>query len=74
LNCLTFFAPVLASGPGSQVLTDLTIAITLVMIFIYFDAKKTNRRFWPYAVLALLFGSFGPLVYFILRKEDEGID
>jgi len=42
----------------------------MVMTFIYFDTKKTKRRFWPYAVLALLFGSFGALVYFILGKEE----
>jgi len=68
-NFLSFFKPIFASGPATQVLTDLTIAITMVLIWIYKDAAATNRKFWPYLVITIFLGSFGPLLYFILRKE-----
>ena len=68
-NYITFFQPVLASGPGIQVLTDLTIAQSLILIWMYKDAKDAGRIYWPYLLITAVFGSFGPLLYLIMKKE-----
>lgn len=70
-NYITFFKPLLAVGPGIQVLTDLTIAMSLILIWMYFDCKKTGRRYWIYFTITFIFGSFGPLLYFILQKPED---
>jgi hypothetical protein len=70
-NYLTFFHPVLSSGPGIQVLTDLTIAQSLILIWMFRDAGKAGRKFWPYLLITAAFGSFGPLLYLILGKNSE---
>jgi len=52
-----------------QVFVDLFIASLLILIWMWFDAKKENRAFWPWALLTLVAGSFGPLFYLLLRKR-----
>ena len=71
-NYLTFFQPILSSGPGIQVLTDLTIAQSLILIWMFRDAGKAGRTFWPYLLITVAFGSFGPLLYLILGKDSAG--
>ncbi|MEP7343382.1 MAG: DUF2834 domain-containing protein [Acidobacteriota bacterium] len=63
------FAPHFQSFGGGQVLTDLVIALTLVMVWMWRDAKATGRSVWPWIVLTLAAGSFGPLVYLLTRKS-----
>lgn len=58
------------SYAAMQVIADLFIALVLVMIWMWHDARKTNRTFWPWAFLTLSAGSFGPLLYLLL-SEDE---
>jgi drug/metabolite transporter (DMT)-like permease len=54
---------------GWQVMADLIIAMCLLLVFVRRDAKSTGRPFWPWAIFSLMFGSFGPLLYFITAKE-----
>jgi hypothetical protein len=68
-NYMSFFEPVLSSRPGIQVLTDLSIAMIMILVWIFYDAQKSQRRFWPYLIITIVFGSFGPLLYLILRKN-----
>lgn len=54
---------------GQQVFFDLVIALTLIMIWIWQDAKATGRNFWPWCLLTLILGSFGPLFYLLFQKK-----
>lgn len=54
---------------GAQVLTDLVIALTLVIIWMWHDAKATGRNVWPWIMATLALGSFGPLFYLLTRKS-----
>lgn len=57
-------------GEG-QVLADLVIALTLVMVWMWRDAKTTGRNPWPWIVATLATGSFGPLLYLLTRPKTE---
>lgn len=61
-------APHFQSWGGGQVLADLVIALTLVMVWMWHDAKATGRNVWPWVALTLVAGSFGPLGYLLTRK------
>ena len=63
------FAPALQSLAAGQVLADLAIALTLVMVWMWHDAKATGRNVWPWIVVTLTLGSFGPLVYLLTRRS-----
>jgi len=61
-------APHFKSFGAGQVLADLVIALTLVMIWMWRDARSTGRNVWPWIVATLALGSFGPLLYLLTRK------
>ncbi len=58
---------------GQQVLADLIISLTLVMVWMWRDAKAAGRNVWPWIIFTLIAGSFGPLIYLLTRKNSEGI-
>jgi hypothetical protein len=51
-----------------QVLADLSIALSLSLVWIWRDARAIGRSAWPWMVATLALGSFGPLVYLLTRK------
>ncbi len=63
------FAATALSYGSMQIFVDLVIALTLVMVWMWRDAKKSGRNVWPWIAFTLVAGSFGPLLYFITEKE-----
>ena len=64
-------APHFASLGGGQVLADLVIALTLVMAWVWRDARSAGRNPWPWLAATLALGSFGPLVYLLTRPAPR---
>jgi hypothetical protein len=65
-----FFENVLSAGfPTMLVFLDLLIALSLVMAWMWSDARERGATLWPYLVLTLAFGSVGPLLYLIRRES-----
>lgn len=62
----------MASVGAWQVLLDFVIMSFLALGFIARDARRTGRRFWPYAVITVAAGSFGPLLYLLLAPREAG--
>lgn len=57
------------SPAGWQVFADLVVALLLVLYWLIADARKTGRNPWPWVVITLLLGSFGPLLYLVFGRK-----
>ena len=68
---LGIFAFHFTATAGMQVLTDLVIVCTLAIFWMVADARRSGRNPWPYVVLTLTAGSFGPLFYLLLAPRKE---
>jgi len=64
-----FFRTLFSTLVGAQILVDLSIALSLVLYWMWRDARRRNASFLPYAALTLTFGSVGPLVYLLRHPE-----
>src|SRR5512143_1686829 len=64
------FREVLSTLPGILVSVDLTIALTMVAVWMWNDAKRRGIAVVPYLVVGLLLGSIGPLLY-LLRTSGS---
>lgn len=62
----------LATGSwmGRALAADLCIALTLVSVWLYRDARARGSSPWPFLVLTMGTGSVGPLLYLLLRREE----
>jgi RsiW-degrading membrane proteinase PrsW (M82 family) len=58
------------SPAGWQVFADLVVALLLVLYWLIADAKKAGRNPWPWVVVTLLLGSFGPLLYLVFARKS----
>jgi hypothetical protein len=56
---------------GMQVLADLSIALLLVLAWLWQDARATARSPYPWIVLTLAAGSFGPLLYLLTKPRAK---
>jgi hypothetical protein len=69
---LGFLAQVLSNSASVAVLVDLTIALSLVALWMWRDARDRGASFAPYFVLTVFLGSIGPLLYLIRRESGAG--
>ena len=65
------FETALATPAGIQVSTDLVVALSLVSLWMWRDARERGISFLPFALLTVTLGSIGPLCY-LLRREWSG--
>jgi hypothetical protein len=65
---LGIFASALSSVATTLLLVDLTIALSLALLWMHSDMRGHLARFVPYALITFLFGSVGPLLY-LLRRD-----
>ncbi|RZI92274.1 MAG: DUF2834 domain-containing protein [Rubrivivax sp.] len=54
-----------------QLLLDFIIMSGLALGYMARDARRTGRKLWPYALITLAAGSFGPLLYLLLRPAGR---
>lgn len=57
---------------GGQVFADLVIVCTLACIWMLSDARTSGVSAWPFLVITLFLGSFGPLLYLVAREVRAG--
>jgi len=56
---------------STLLMTDLTISLVIVLVWLGADAEEHHISMLPYIALTLLFGSVGPLLYLIRRAGNE---
>ena len=54
---------------AAQVFADLVIALTIILVWMWRDARATGRNPWPWIGMTLVLGSFGPLIYLLTRRS-----
>ncbi len=60
--------PHFLSWGAAQVFADLVIALMLVCIWMVNDARVRGMSAWPFIAITLVMGSFGPLLYLVVRE------
>ena len=65
---LGILAPHFQSWGGAQVFIDLVIVAILACIWMAHDAPERGLSAWPFIVVTLIAGSFGPLLYLVVRE------
>ncbi len=68
---LGIFLPHFQAWGPAQVFLDLVILAVLACIWMVDDGRRRGIRAWPFAVLTVLAGSFGPLLYLVARELRE---
>ena len=66
---LSWIPVVFENAVSTLVMVDLTIALSMVLGWVYFDAKKRGVSAWPYILLTLATGSVGTLLYLLVRER-----
>ena len=61
-------APHFRSWGGAQVFADLIILAVLFCIWMVRDARRRGVAAWPFILMTVFLGSFGPLFYLVARE------
>ncbi len=69
---LGIIEPHFRSWGARQVLADLVIMCLLACIWMVADARTRGLTAWPFVILTLVAGSFGPLLYLVVRERRYG--
>lgn len=64
------FASIFNSFGSAQIYVDLVIAISMICVWMWRDAKSQGRNPWPWIIAALIVGAFSPLVYLLVRDDQ----
>lgn len=73
-SLLSFGYQLISSPDTAQVVIDLYIMAALALVWMYQDMQKKGKGlkyFAPFALLTLVFVSIGPLLYLVLRPEQN---
>jgi len=65
---LGILAPHFRSWGGAQVFTDLVILAVLACVWMIEDARERGLASWPFVLITIVAGSFGPLLYLVVRE------
>lgn len=68
-----FLALITQSAWSLQVLLDLVIALTFVLVWMIRDARQRGGNALPYAVATLFLGSIAPLAYLVRREVGDAL-
>ena len=60
--------PHFRSWGGAQVFADLAIVCVLSCIWMRSDARERGISAWPFILVTMVAGSFGPLLYLAVRE------
>ena len=71
---LSWIPVVFENAVSTLVMVDLTIALSMVLGWVYFDAKNRGVSPWPSLVLTLATGSVGTLLYILVRERPGAPD
>ena len=65
-----FFENLMSAGfPTQLAVFDLVIALSLVSVWMWNDARERGATVWPFLLVTLALGSVGPLLYLIRRES-----
>ncbi len=59
-----------ANAATIAALVDLTIALSLVTVWMWRDARRRGVTLLPYLALTATLGSIGPLLYLVVHGRD----
>ncbi len=72
VGILGIFQSAFQSWGGAQIFADLVILAVLACSWMVVDGRRSGVPAWPFAALTLLAGSFGPLLYLVVREVRGG--
>lgn len=66
-----FFKLILANSATLTITTDLTIALGMVSVWLWRDARARGISPYPFLIMTLALGSAGPLLYLALKSMNQ---
>jgi hypothetical protein len=69
---LGIFLPHFQAWGPAQVFADLVILAVLACVWMVADGRARGINPWPFVAITLVAGSFGPLLYLVLREVRAG--